>query len=105
MPLALHCRRLACADPSAVGKHKSWRDCRSLRMSSFDPDKFKNGRKNDASSAKLREEIETKAAQIKKVPTMLSYSSCVVFKCRRLEPDKKRERLVGAGARREGLRR
>jgi pimeloyl-ACP methyl ester carboxylesterase len=34
-------------------------------MSAFDPDKFKAGRKNDAASAKLREEIEKKAALIK----------------------------------------
>jgi hypothetical protein len=48
-------------------------------MSSFDPDKFKNGRKNDASSAKLREEIETKAAQIKKVPT--TYLAVLLVLC------------------------
>ena len=34
-------------------------------MSAFDPDKFKAGRKNDAASAKLREEIEKKATLIK----------------------------------------
>lgn len=34
-------------------------------MSSFNPDKFRIGRKNDASSARLREEIEQKAEAIK----------------------------------------